>query len=158
METLIDIKLATQEDLPNLQKMLNSLLNFERGHFDATLRSDWAYSDEAREKLSKAIERDIVLIAYRQNLPAGYLIGRISSPTPNGARSITQAQVDNIYVEADCRRRHIGEALFGFFEGLCRERNVKRLSVTVLAKNEGAIAFYEEMNFLPRSIIYTREL
>lgn len=154
----LEIKPATEKDVKILQDLLNSLLYYERTAFDKTLCPDWPYSEEAKQKLLRAIQDDIVLIAFYDDWPVGYLIGKFHEPTANSARSIAQAQIENIFVESDWRKMGIGEELVNYFKAIVQRRGAKRLSVTVLAANEGAIKFYEKLDLLPRGIIYSKEI
>jgi len=154
----ISIKKATEADLPAIQSLASGLLNYERENFDSSLKSQWAFSDEAKEKFLKAISEKFVAIADVDGKASGYLIGKILDASAGSARSIKQAYLENIFVIEEFRGNSIGEKLFAEFEAFCKREGVSRINVCVLAANEGACNFYKKTGFLPRSLNLSKDI
>lgn len=154
----ISIRHAKASDLETVQKFGSELLNYERKAFDSSLDENWAFSDEAKKKYLAAINEKYVTIAEKDNRAIGFLIGSIISPKAGDARPIKQAFLQNIYVDEAERKTGIGNELLEDFKKYCIEEGVSRLNVSVLAKNEVAVSFYQKSGFKPRSINLSMEL
>lgn len=154
----ISIRRAEPSDIETIQKFGSELLNYERVNFDSSLDKDWAFSDEAKAKYLAAINEKYVTIAEVDGEPKGFLIGSIIAPKAGDARSIIQANLQNIYVDETQRKAGIGGMLVEDFRAHCRSVGVKRLNVSVLAANETAVRFYNTVGFKSRSINLSQEL
>jgi diamine N-acetyltransferase len=90
------------------------------------------------------------LIAEVDGLPVGYATTLISKRPENPfAHPGEHIVVDNISVEPDYRSQGVGEALMEQVYVLAREEGIQRVTLTVWAFNERAIAFYERLGFKP---------
>ncbi|MBR2544348.1 GNAT family N-acetyltransferase [Candidatus Saccharibacteria bacterium] len=154
----ISIRHAEASDLETVQKFGSELLNYERKAFDSSLDENWAFSDEAKKKYLAAINEKYVIIAEKDGHAIGFLIGSIISPKAGDARPIKQGFLQNIYVDEAERKTGIGNELLEDFKKYCIEEGVSRLNVSVLAKNEVAVSFYQKSGFKPRSINLSMEL
>ena len=112
----------------------------------------------ARLAYQKAIEGKYTLIAELGGEPVGYLIGSVKKPIKGAARQITTAQLENIFVLRDYRRKNIGKKLFDKFLDYCEQNHVDALNVTVNAKNKTAISFYEKLGFSSSRLFLSKEL
>jgi ribosomal protein S18 acetylase RimI-like enzyme len=56
--------------------------------------------------------------------------------------------ISKIYVKKDVRRSGIGRSLLDFAEGLCNERGLRFIWLTVNKYNAGSIDWYERMGFV----------
>ena len=154
----IIIKKAKLEDLETIQHFGYQLLLHEKDNWDNSLESDWPFSDEGKAAYTKAIQEKYTIIATANEKPVGYLIGSIRKPKSSDARQITTAQLENIYVDSDNRGHGIGEKLARAFQEHCISNNVDKISVTVNAKNEGAINFYKKIGLIPSRIILSQSI
>lgn len=147
----MEIRRATVDDLPVIQRMLGELLQYEKA-YDSTLKSAWVYSEDSKEKLSKLIENDVVLIAEEVNYPIGYLVGKIDG-TVDPVRVEKHAHISNLYVVDFMRQAGVATGLTNEFKTICKEVGVESLTVSVLSDNSVALSFYYKMGFLPRTTI-----
>lgn len=154
----ISIRRAKTSDIEIIQEFGSKLLNYERENYDSNLKSDWAYSDEAKNQYLNAIQNSYVIIAEADNQPVGFLIGSIIEPKASNARQIKQAYIQNLYVNEDLRKAGIGKELVEYFKRHCQDNDVKQLNVSVLAANKTATDFYNTMGFNPRSINLSQKL
>lgn len=66
-----------------------------------------------------------------------------------GSQSVLgEADVMNVAVHPDFRRRHIGQDLIERLIDLLREKNVRSLALEVRVSNESAIALYQKLGFV----------
>lgn len=154
----ITIRIATMADLKTIQKLGFDLLDYERQNWDPTLDVDWPFSEEGKAGYEKAIKEKYTIIAEEEGEPVGYLIGSVKKPIKGAARQITTAQLENIFVLRDYRRKNIGKKLFDKFLDYCEQNHVDALNVTVNAKNKTAISFYEKLGFSSSRLFLSKEL
>lgn len=83
--------------------------------------------------------RSILVIA----LCNGHLIGTMEV----FCRSSGTAEVQNLFVRPDHRRKGIGRKLLGLAAELGRERGCKGLALAVSRSNESAVEFYRRLGF-----------
>ena len=154
----ISIRKAEVSDIETIQNFGSKLLNYERENYDSSLDKDWAFSDEAKAKYLNAIQDKYVIIAEANGQPIGFLIGDIVAPKDGDARQIKQAFLRNIYVDEEYRKSGVGKKIFEFFKEHCINEGVRRLNVSVIAGNEKAVSFYNNVGFVPRSFNLVQEL
>ena len=155
---MIEIRRATLEDLPIIQKLGQELLRYEQERWDDSLDLDWPYSGMGEKKYRNAIENRYTVIAFDGDVPAGYLIGTVQIPSAGDVRGIITANLNNIFVKEEMRRQGVGEMLMKDFRKYCLSNEVKKINVTVIAQNDSAIEFYKEQNFMPSRLIMTEDL
>ena len=154
----ITIRRATADDIETIQKLGFKLLDFERKNWDPSLDANWPFSEEGKKKYLAAIENKYTIIAEKDGEPVGYLIGKLIDISPDSARPIKQAYLENIYVSESMRGANIGSEIFANFRDYCKSEGVSRINVSVLAANENAVKFYENVGFSPRSISLSQEI
>lgn len=141
----MEIRKAILKDLEYIQQLNNKLFDLEIKCFDPSLKKDWAILEEGKAYFTDMIENNIVFVAITQNQIVGYLAGTLN--TQNGTGTITVAELDNMYIDENCRNSGIGSKLIYKFKEVCLENNIKRIIVTASAKNHDAIKFYMKNGF-----------
>jgi ribosomal protein S18 acetylase RimI-like enzyme len=154
----ISIRRATESDIKTIQQFGFELLDFERKNWDPSLDTKWPFSKEGEEKYLSAIKNKYTIVAEKDGEPVGYLIGKIIDISPDSARPIKQAYLENIYVSESLRGANIGSEIFANFKDFCKKEGVSRINVSVLAANENAVEFYKNSGFSPRSINLSQEI
>ncbi len=154
----IIIQRATLDDLETIQQFGYKLLEYERQNWDPALDPNWPFSKEGEQKYRTAIAEKYTIIAKKDNKPIGYLIAKIIDITPNSARPIKQAYLENIYVEDSARNSNIGSMLISELKTYCKKESVNRINVSVLAANEAAVNFYQKVGFSPRSLNLSQDI
>ena len=154
----ITIRHATTDDIETIQKLGFELLDFERKNWDPSLDANWPFSEEGKKKYLAAIENKYTIIAEKDGEPVGYLIGKLIDISPDSARPIKQAYLENIYVSESMRGANIGSEIFANFRDYCKSEGVSRINVSVISDNENAIKFYKNVGFSPRSISLSQEI
>jgi len=158
MENDIVIRQAKESDIETIQQFGYKLLDFERRNWDNSLDAKWPFSEAGKQKYLEAINEKYTLIAEIDGKAVGFLIGKIIKTSAGDARHLNQARVENIYVDENIRKSGIGAKLIEKFKDFCRNNDVNRLDVSVLADNEVAVEFYKKMGFKSRSLNLSQEL
>jgi len=95
----------------------------------------------------------VAYIAEVDSVPVGYTINDIVRRDENPFKDAhSYIVVDNISVEPAYRSQGVGEALMERVYALAREQGINRVTLSVWAFNERAIAFYERLGFSPFQI------
>lgn len=153
------IKLATIENLKEIQKL--SLLGFERElkEFDNTLNREWSFSKDGEDYFKKSIMNDdrCVFVAFIDDKIIGYLEGGVNQSGSNRILS-KFAELEYMFVMAEYRSMGIGTKLYRAFVEWCKKKGVKRLRVEASAKNVAAISFYEKHGFVEYDLILEMDL
>ncbi len=124
--------------------MNNQLFELELENFDKYLIKDWPLSDEGRVYFEDAISNSFVVVAEIDGKIVGYLLGgEIDIPYYN----FRIAELCNMCVDSDYRKRGIGVALYAEFEKYFKGIGIEHFMVTASFKNESAKAFYRKMGF-----------
>lgn len=145
MENLM-IRIATIDDLLDIQKLNKILFELEYNNFDSTLDISWPMSNEGREYFKNAINNNIVLVAVLYDKIVGYLVGSLN--TGYSYNKNVQAELDNMCVLEECRKLGIGKQLFLEFKKICKNNNISELKVVASYDNLNAIKFYKNNGFV----------
>ena len=153
------IRLATTDDLPEIQKL--SLLQFEieDKNFDDTLNLKWSLGEDGRKYFEESLTQEdkCVFVAQVDDQIAGYIEGGISQTTSN--RKIPKfAELEYMFVVEKYRGTGLGTKLFDAFRGWCKEKGVGRLRTEASAKNVRAVNFYKKNGFAEYDLILERNI
>ena len=153
------IKLATIEDLEEIQKL--SLLQFENelNNFDDTLNREWSLSKDGADYYKKSIENEdgCVFVSVIDGKIIGYLQGEINQVGSN--RILPRlAELGYMFVMEKYRSTGVGTKLYQAFVDWCKKKDVKRLRVEASTKNAAAISFYEKNGFVEYDLILETDL
>jgi GNAT superfamily N-acetyltransferase len=142
------IRLATQRDVPTIQKLNHDLFLSDNEH-NHDLDCDWPYSEEGEKYFRDAVdsEKYLSIVAEVDGVVVGYLNGFLKVPSVIylGKR----AEIDNMCVDATFRAKGVGTALINEFKKWAKEHGVERLMVEAFSGNESAIEFYKQNGFTP---------
>lgn len=134
---MLNIRPATQFDVPHIVAFLKKFAEFERlgGYLTVT-----------PEKLRRAMFGEAAfveaLIAFEGNAPVGYAI---FYPHFSSFRGECGLYLEDIFVDEDWRGRGFGLALLRKVALRAREKGYERIDFQVLKWNESAIRFYEDL-------------
>ena len=149
----IVIRKGNINDLALIQKFNQELFDFEIPWHN-TYNRDWPYQERGILFFTDRLnEKDgIVLIAFVNNNPVGYLCG-------GWLRSYTFrieklfSQLDNMYVKEEFRHHGIGKKLMDEFIKWSKEKGVSVIRVEAVYENIKALEFYRKNNFKDHSVI-----
>ena len=152
----IIIKGATLENIKDITNLNQELFNLEAKNFDFSLNTSWPTSSDGQEYYKNAITNGITLIAIKDNIVVGYLIGSIN--TENSYNTKSQAELENMCISNSYRHFGIGTLLFNEFKNICKEKDIKELKVTASYKNKKAISFYKKNGFEEKEITLKQDI
>ncbi len=142
------VRFAEKEDLlrvNELRKQVNEV--HVKGRPDI-FRDD--FSKELQDTLYHAWEDDQsdVLTAIRDNKICGFAIVKyIERPLSPYTLARRYYSIEELGVDAGCRRQKIGTELFDFIKAQAKERNFNKIELNMWEFNEGALKFYESVGF-----------
>ena len=83
--------------------------------------------------------RKLALVAERDGLVAGCIAGRVV---------LGEAELENVFVDANFRRQGIARGLLTALGETCREAGAKQLRLEVREGNAAALTFYQRAGFV----------
>jgi GNAT superfamily N-acetyltransferase len=137
------IRVARPEDAPALARLLEA--------FNGPVVS----SEQALSRLRAIEGLETVFLAEIDGTPAGLASVRI---VPFLSDDVPYAELTELYVEPDYRRRGVGRALMTWVEALARQRGAPELFLLTGRKNLGAQAFYRTLGFAEDSLSMRKPL
>ena len=84
------------------------------------------------------------------------MVGSINEKGPY--EEIQYGEVNNMFINSECRGYGIGKLLINDFKKYCISNDIKNLIVTASAKNTNAIEFYRKNGFNEFNITLTTEI
>ncbi|HUU28838.1 MAG TPA: GNAT family N-acetyltransferase [archaeon] len=137
----IDIRQATENDVPLILSFIRELAGYERLSHEVI-----ATEETLRRNLFSERCYAEVIIGSFDSKPAGFALFFHNFSTFLGRPGI---YLEDIYVKPEYRQKGIGKALLSFLAGLAQERDCGRLEWSVLDWNEPAIKFYKNLGAVP---------
>ena len=144
MENII-IKKANFKDLKLIQNLTKELINYERDILNEKYTNDnWPFTIFGYNNFKKLIKKGIIYIALKENDIIGFLCGDIVN---NITLSMPFAQIYNLFVKEQYRKKHVASLLLKEFESKCKILNIEHIQLSVLNNNQTALDFYYKKNF-----------
>ena len=143
-----DIRVATIDNLKDIQLMNKKLFDEEYAKYDKTINCDWPLSKEGEDFYKERIvgSKGCAFLLFDNKELIGYLVGSLSDD--EFYRNINNfAELDDMYILEEYRSKKYGSYLYAEFIKWCKAKNVKRLKVLVTAKNKQAIQYYQKKGF-----------
>lgn len=134
----LQIRRATEADLPDILSMIRALAEYENAAPGAVSATE----SQLRESLFGAHPVAEVLIALMGDAVAGWALFFHNFSTWRGRRGL---YLEDLFVWPEMRRRGIGKALLGELSRIAIERGCPRLDWMVLDWNQPAIEFYKSL-------------
>jgi len=137
MNPLVDIRPATEEDLPLILSFIRKLAVYERLAHQVE-----ATEEVLRSSLFGPAPKAEVLLAFVEGNPAAFALYFQNFSTFVGRPGL---YLEDIYVDETHRGKGIGTALFTRLAHIAVERGCRRFEWAVLDWNESAIGFYDKL-------------
>ncbi|MBL7158855.1 GNAT family N-acetyltransferase [Candidatus Microgenomates bacterium] len=143
----VRIRKAELRDLQDILH-LNYLLFQEDFKRDKTLNLKWTYSKIGRSYYKERITKHdgYALTAELNGEIVGYLVGGLQKRKFYRIR-VQYAELENMFVLPEFRRRRIGDRLAQKFFSWCKTKKINYISVTASASNQLGIKFYKKIGF-----------
>ena len=137
----VEIRLATEEDVPLILRFIKELAEYERLSHEVT-----ATEEGLRKSLFGEFRMAEALLAYLGDEPAGFALFFHNFSTFLGKPGI---YLEDLYVSPEYRSVGAGRKLLTHLAKLAEERGCGRLEWWVLDWNEPAIEFYKSVGARP---------
>jgi GNAT superfamily N-acetyltransferase len=137
----LEIRAATEDDVPLILSLIKELAEYERLSHEVV-----ATEESLRHWLFGERRVAEVLIGHHGSEPAGFALFFHNFSTFLGKPGI---YLEDLYVRPEFRGAGIGRALLVHLAKLARERGCGRLEWWVLDWNEPAIRFYKSLGAVP---------
>jgi GNAT superfamily N-acetyltransferase len=139
----VDIRAATADDADALAELI---AEFNGPQGDAR---------ETADRLSTCDGLEVALIAWTPSGAAGFACLRV---TPAIGSTDRHALLTELFVREAYRRQGIAAALVREAEALALQQDATELYLFTGEHNVGARAFYEQLGFITRSVVYQKPL
>ena len=139
---MFEIKKVINEQMAKeCDALLTKLVQHER-KFDKNIKEDFIVSNNYVNKFNK----DILFLAYSNNIPVGFIYGYIKFEQSNFAHKGV-AQIDALYVLDNYRNNGIAKSLINKFYEWCKENNIKIIEISVFKDNIYAYNLYKNLGY-----------
>jgi GNAT superfamily N-acetyltransferase len=139
----VEIRVATEDDVPLILSLIRELAEYERLSHEVV-----ATEETLRDSLFGERRVAETLLAYLGDDPAGFALFFHNFSTFLGRPGI---YLEDLYVRPEFRSAGVGRTLLVRIAGLTKERGCGRLEWAVLDWNEPAISFYKRIGASPVS-------
>ncbi len=158
----VTVREARPEDRPALVGFMAAFQDFER-----ELEPNRAPGAEMAERHLAALEAWAaehpgggVLVAEAETALAGFIIFGVEQEfgayVPEETRSV--GRISDLWVEPASRGRGIARALIAAAEGRLRTAGLKRVEITAVAGNAGALRLYRALGYGPYHVTLAKRL
>lgn len=146
----IRVRRASADDLPALLGLFEELDDLQRAWRVFTPRSRLA--DEIAATYRQALTRGdaVVVVADDAGVPVGMTFGE--AVTPSRSSDERALELSGVIVRRDRRREGIGRLLVTEACRFAREQGLERLTLKTFDPNREAMAFWEDLGFVPRLV------
>lgn len=142
------IIVATKKDEPKIKELIEKLHDFE-----LPMEELYVAKPDTAERNMRFFKRMIkndngaIFVAEIDNKIVGYAVCWIAKRPPYLYKVDKIGYISDVFVEDKYRMRGIGSALLGKVLEWFKNKNIKYVELSVLAKNEKAKKFYEKHGF-----------
>ncbi len=108
------------------------------------------------------VHKGEIILARENDLYCGFIVYYIEEFETADLHVIDSlkiyGEVSELYIRPNWRKKNLGKKLLDHAEQYFIERGIKRVKLTVLAKNKKACDFYSHMDYAPFEIVYQKYL
>jgi ribosomal protein S18 acetylase RimI-like enzyme len=144
---VIKIVKAEEHHIPDICNLWLEFMRFHQNIDPIFTPRDGAvtgFKEEQVQRLMK-LEDGLVLIALDGERAVGYSLSEIRSS--RGLKIDKYGAIDHVAVKAGYRRKGVGEEMLNEILKWFQSRNIDRVELEVLAKNQVAYAFWKKHGF-----------
>lgn len=149
MSNTVKIRKAKTKDIPRILELLVQVNNVHSKDCpDLFIKDKTKYTQKELEGIIADEQTPVFAAVNDEDLVLGYAFGVFQSHIEdNNFPDIVTFYIDDICVDAACRRQHIGESLYNYVREFARESGCYNITLNVWEKNEQARTFYEDLGF-----------
>jgi len=147
------IRLAKQKDIPALERLLRQIAELHhKSRPDIFISGGQKYTTEALEKMLTYEDFPIFVAADENDEVQGYCFCQVRNINHPVIRNYLSLFIDDFCVDETLRGQGIGKKLFAAAKEYAKECGAYNIELNVWAVNEGAVKFYEDFGFNPKTI------
>jgi len=152
------IRRATIEDIPHILPLWRKLSD-EHGEMEPMFKIVENAENKFAEYLKTILPKEsyAVFVAENDSKVVGYVVVSVSS-APDVFVIRKRLYVQDMMVDASCRRAGIGRKLMQPVMAFAKEQQIEKMDLLVAVKNEEANIFWKAMGFEPALNYMTRYL
>ena len=149
MSNIIKIRKAKTKDIDRILELLVQVNNVHsQNRPDLFLKDKTKYTAKELEGILANEQTPIFVAVNEEYQVLGYAFGVFQSHVEhNNFPDIITFYIDDICVDAACRRQHIGEAIYKYVREYARKSGCYNITLNVWEKNDSARTFYEDLGF-----------
>jgi ribosomal protein S18 acetylase RimI-like enzyme len=152
------VRQANSSDLGALVESVGNLFRDDAGRYGTYADITWpARAGLARYAPLASDPAWLLLVALDDDQVVGHLVASVHDAPPTRL-PVRAAEMESIYVRADCRGRGVGALLTDSFLHWAADQGAVEAFVTAYVANESAQRFYERHGFVSESVIRCRPL
>lgn len=140
---MLEIRLATERDVPLLLAFIKALADYERLSNEVK-----ATEERLRQTLFGAQPAAEALLAFEGTEPVGFALFFHNYSTFLGQRGL---YLEDLFIKPEHRGKGYGKALLVKLAQIAKERDCGRMEWAVLDWNTPAIEFYQKLGAVPMS-------
>lgn len=148
-------------DFNDLERLTELFMQLHRHHVEIKPETfimperEW-FSERISEILNDSGQT--VIVYESGGVINGYAVVKIMDVNTADKRPRRMCYIECFAVSESCRRQGIGTELFNAVRAFGRENGCTSVQLGVTACNESAVAFYEKMGLIPRTIIMEKRI
>ena len=142
-----EIRRATINDLDEILKLNDELMEHEKFYDADDYARDWTFSASNKEYFDDLIKNQFVVVAVCENEIVGYLAGSIYRDDTYSFYEGLTGEVENMFVKDEYRKLGAGTKMMNVFFEWCKNNHAKRCFVTAMPDNKNAMGFYKNKGF-----------
>lgn len=118
------------------------------------------YQDHLRGWLKEVIHSkdSIVLMAWENSLPVGFITGKIAKPFLPFSKIEMVGQIESCWINPEVRRKGFASKLLAAIEEWFEGRKIQYIELNYITENREAKAFWEKMQYKPYRIAARKKL
>jgi ribosomal protein S18 acetylase RimI-like enzyme len=143
MESELVFRMATQEDLPDIVRMLaDDKLGATREKYSEDLSANYR---KAFDSIAADSNQELTVVEMNGHIVATFQLTFIQYLTHHGGR---RAQIEAVRTDANYRGQGIGEKVFDYIINRAREQGCVLVQLTTDKQRPDAFRFYEKIGFM----------
>lgn len=136
IKRVVDYQIAKECD-----DLLTKLIQSER-RFDKNIKPSFMVDNYYKDK----IDKDILFLAYKDDIPVGFIYGYIKYKKGELAYK-NVIYIDALYVLDEYRNMGIAKKLINKFYDYCYENNIDIVEIAVFKNNVEALNLYKKLGY-----------
>jgi ribosomal protein S18 acetylase RimI-like enzyme len=150
----MEIRFARKEDIDGINSLLYQVLEVHHeGRPDLFYSGVKKYTDEEIFQILEN-EKTPVFVAVEDEKVLGYAFCIFTEVKGSHIlKDVKSLYLDDLCVDAACRGKHVGKALYEHVRAFAKEEGCYNLTLNVWSCNKSAMGFYEKMGLIPQKTV-----